>query len=95
MIEFDYLISILTLILILIIIIFIVTVFSTESIVNLVLFLTYFILLLPYYSLIRDLHAIILEYGYTEIELFNTILFFGNLINVFVGIALILNVIYS
>ena len=81
-------------ILIIFIISFIYSVLSTDTLITLISFLIFLILLIPFYKLLAKLRLIIFVNNLENFAFFNILFFYSNLINLFIGICLFLELIY-
>lgn len=79
---------------ILIIIIFIYVFLASNSLVSILSFMVYIILLLPLYYFLERLRKYIIDTGLRFLSIFNFIYYLATVMNIFIGVILFIMVLY-
>jgi len=74
--------------------VFIYSVISADTITTLLSFLIFLILLIPFYFLLEKLDFLVYFNNLEDILIFNLIVFYSTLINLFIGLYLFIELVY-
>lgn len=91
--EFIILLFEILLILSIFIFIFIYSAISADAIISLISFLVFLILLIPFYIILEKLEIYVYINNFEDITFFKIIFFYSTLINLFIGIYLVIELI--